>query len=1081
MRLLRAFAPVVCALAVLVTRPAPFADLGAAAEGALHRSLGTDNIICRLYLDPHDRPGGVHAPIRSRQSLEPGAEAPAVLSNIQVSYAGFTAPAQTAFQFAVDVWASQVQSSVPIVVNAEFENFGDPLLLGQAGATCAFANFPNAPRPNTWFPVPIASRLAGTDLLPSPLGACTDPADISAAFNSTANWYYGTDGAVPSGKVDFVSVVLHELGHGLGFFGSGTISSMTGDGSVGSGGRPYIYDVSVVDHPTAGNSLITYPSPSTQLATALRSNNLYWDGTNGKSANSGTRPKLYAPASFENGSSYSHLDETTYPGAGINSLMTPSISQMQFVHTPGPIVLGMFADMGWNASAGCTYTLSAGTIAVAAAGGAVNVTLTTNPGCNWTAASNAVFITVQPADATGTGTKVFTLTVAANSGVSLRTGTISIGGQTLQINQSGTGPAMTIDKSSLIFTAVSNGAAFTSQTPAQTVRLLQSGSGTVTWNAASNAPWLVVSPTSGSGTATLTISTKFASNLAASQTGQITLTFTGAGSAAGPIAVRLNTLIASAAVAPTGSFDTPGNGATGVTGSIPVTGWAIDDVSVIRVRIMRSPLAGEGASDIVAGVPLLFIGNAVLVEGARPDVAALFPNHPQNTRAGWGYLMLTNFLPNLGNGTFTLYAVIDDADGRSTLLGPRTITCTNASATAPFGAIDTPQQGETVSGNILNFGWVLGPAPRRADPPGGGTVRVVIDGALIATVPGDWGARPDLSALFPALQFPGIATALGVAPINTATLANGVHTISWLVTDNTGAAAGIGSRYFTVSNGSLVLDPQTTAVTGSPIVDTPAFLQLPRAAVQRGTTPASLAAEIAAASIDHRPVSGRRGYDESAPLGRYAVKNGATVVQSEELDRIELRLGAGQPLTGYLRSGGRLAPLPIGSALDSDSGVFTWQPGVGFSGSYDLAFVRWAGGRAVSRHDVRVVLNAKASNRVGPQVVIDLPAKSGGDVSSSFVVAGWAADLDAAIGSGVDTVHVWAYPASGAAPIFVGEAAIGGARSDVAAIFGERFGKSGYGIEVEGLPAGVYDIAVFAYSTVSDGFVPAKTVRVRVR
>ena len=94
---------------------------------------------------------------------------------------------------------------------------------------------------------------------------------------------------------------------------------------------------------------------------------------------------------------------------------------------------------------------------------------------------------------------------------------------------------------------------------------------------------------------------------------------------------------------------------TGVTGSIAVTGWAMDDVEVTRVRILRDPVAGEPP-----GV-LVFIGDAVLVEGARPDVQAIFPTSPRNSRAGWGYLMLTNFLPGLGNGTFRLTAIADDA------------------------------------------------------------------------------------------------------------------------------------------------------------------------------------------------------------------------------------------------------------------------------------------------------------------------------------------------------------------------------------------------------------------------------------
>jgi hypothetical protein len=145
-------------------------------------------------------------------------------------------------------------------------------------------------------------------------------------------------------------------------------------------------------------------------------------------------------------------------------------------------------------------------------------------------------------------------------------------------------------------------------------------------------------------------------------------------------------------------------------------------------------------------------------------------------------------------------------------------------------------------------------------------------------------------------------------------------------------------------------------------------------------------------------------------------------------------------------------------------------------------FVRWGGGRAVSRQDVRVVLNPRGSNRVGPQVMIDLPSKDARDVDArSFIVAGWAADLDSNVDGGVDTVHVWAYPQGGGDPIFIGAAAFGGSRPDVAAVYGDRFGKSGYGIEIKGLPRGTYDIAVFAYSTVADEFVPAKTVLVRVR
>jgi hypothetical protein len=106
-------------------------------------------------------------------------------------------------------------------------------------------------------------------------------------------------------------------------------------------------------------------------------------------------------------------------------------------------------------------------------------------------------------------------------------------------------------------------------------------------------------------------------------------------------------------------------------------------------------------------------------------------------------------------------------------------------------------------------------------------------------------------------------------------------------------------------------------------------------------------------------------------------------------------------------------------------------------------------------------------------------------VSGRFVVAGWAADVDSQAGTGVDAVHVWAYPRDGCdlalcEPVFLGAAASGGERPDVAALYGSRFEKSGYGIAVEGLAPGTYDIAVFAYSTTAQGFAPAKVVRVIV-
>jgi len=150
-------------------------------------------------------------------------------------------------------------------------------------------------------------------------------------------------------------------------------------------------------------------------------------------------------------------------------------------------------------------------------------------------------------------------------------------------------------------------------------------------------------------------------------------------------------------------------------------------------------------------------------------------------------------------------------------------------------------------------------------------------------------------------------------------------------------------------------------------------------------------------------------------------------------------------------------------------------------------FVRSRGGVAVARQDVRVVINPKGSNRLGPQVTIDLPVPQA-EVAQPFSVAGWAIDGTAAAGTGIDTLHVWAYPviACGGVPchgtpVFLGAAAIGGRRPDVAAMFGERFRDSGFGLTVAALPPGIYDLAVFAWSNAVTGFLPARVVRVTIR
>lgn len=730
---------------------------------------------------------------------------------------------------------------------------------------------------------------------------------------------------------------------------------------------------------------------------------------------------------------------------------------------------GQTFTVNQNAGPSCSYTLTPSSANLSPGGGSGSFTVTTGAGCEWTAVSNNGFITVT-GGAAGTGSGTVNYSVSAN-GLSARSGTITAGGQTFTINQSGTGPTMSVSRSSLYFGATHTGTTLAAKTSGQTFRITQSGAGTVTWTASSNQPWLTVTPTSGTAPSTLTVNVQHHPSLPVqgTATGAITLSFTGAGTTAGPVTVTLTTKIAGTSSAPIGSFDTPTDQATGISGSIAVTGWALDDVEVTSVRIVRSTVLGTCVNPIP-------IGTATFVDGARPDIAGFFPTTPRNTRGGWGYMMLTNFLPNIGNGTFTLCAIADDAEGGSSILDVRTITLDNATATKPFGAIDTPTQGGTISGtSFTNFGWVLSRAPGRADPPGGGTVTVYIDGAPVGS-PSGWTSRPDLTSLFPAAQYPGIATAAGAFTFNPQNYSEGVYSIAWAVTNNLGQSDGIGSRYFTVTSGG--------ALEAGVVEEAAAAVVEPRRVSGR-----TLVEDVNAAPRAPDAIRARRGYDLDTPLRvARADRDGRAFIDGEELDRFELRLRPG--LAGYLRTGDGLSALPIGSNLDPATGTFTWQPGVGFIGRYDLVFVEWADGRAVSRQEVTITLHPRGSNRVGPQVVIDTPAFGAvvPGAGRQIRIGGWAVDLDDAAGTGVSTLHVWAYPVDPqtglgggvTTPTFLGATTYGGARPDVAAVFGEQYLNSGYDLVTGGLAPGTYDIAVFAWSTVRGGFVPAKVVRVHV-
>ncbi|MGH9203472.1 MAG: hypothetical protein ACRD2A_19795, partial [Vicinamibacterales bacterium] len=190
-------------------------------------------------------------------------------ATIDVTYSGFPPAAVTAFEYAVAIWENTISSPVPIRIIATWTTLSGTTV-GQATAAVV-ADFPGQPIPNTWFIEALSDKLAGIDLFPG------DP-DIVAQFDSAppADWYFGLDGQPPAGDLDFVTVVLHELGHGLGFLGSAFVDD--GSGFWGIEADPGVYWPISYDRYTraSGTPIINFADGSAALATALTGGNLFF-------------------------------------------------------------------------------------------------------------------------------------------------------------------------------------------------------------------------------------------------------------------------------------------------------------------------------------------------------------------------------------------------------------------------------------------------------------------------------------------------------------------------------------------------------------------------------------------------------------------------------------------------------------------------------------------------------------------------------------------------------------------------------------------------------------------------------------
>ena len=281
-------------------------------------------------------------------------------SDFIVDYIGNWPPdAMAAFDYAVSIWEHHLTSSIPISVEARYEPLATSpgLVLGSAGTTQYWVNNPNTPgdpfpKDGRAYPAALANKIAEEDMNP-------DLPDIRARFTTDAvlstqglSWNFDPNHPPDVNQIDFVTVVLHELGHGIMGSTSAEVSQ-TGIGSLGAnlGGNPTILDefVSLCTDPNSPIPIVNLPNNSTAMGNALTSGNLCFLDIFGNApcTAGGNPPKLYAPDPWTGASSVVHLDEATYPPGDVNSLMTPFAGDGEQIHQVGDLFLCILEQLGW--------------------------------------------------------------------------------------------------------------------------------------------------------------------------------------------------------------------------------------------------------------------------------------------------------------------------------------------------------------------------------------------------------------------------------------------------------------------------------------------------------------------------------------------------------------------------------------------------------------------------------------------------------------------------------------------------------------------------------------------------------------
>jgi hypothetical protein len=279
--------------------------------------------------------------------------------------------AQAGMNHVVDIIDNLINSDITIEVDGCYKPAADADTLASAGANDSYTQNDDAllPVADVTYAVALANSIVKKDLN----GA---KAEIVTDINSNISWDFCTTGCtVADDKFDFVSTMVHEVLHGMGFamtFGAdenenppiGFFSTFTGANPPPDITDTFVYSY---DGTNTVTQLISIENDSNELYNTFTqgSGTVVFDSPNVKAANDENAAFIFSPQTWSGGSSMSHLDDKHATNLG--RMMNAATPEGPSSRTIDAITLAFLKDIGWSVneamdlsdlSDGTTYPLA---------------------------------------------------------------------------------------------------------------------------------------------------------------------------------------------------------------------------------------------------------------------------------------------------------------------------------------------------------------------------------------------------------------------------------------------------------------------------------------------------------------------------------------------------------------------------------------------------------------------------------------------------------------------------------------------------------------------------------------------------